>query len=302
MRIEQVSALPREGQAALVVAKVDRLDEALVAQVFEGVVVDVEVVFGHDPKGADGGQRAAVLAVQLVDTVAIDDQLALLAARQVEVVHQAVARIVVVPVALVVHARPFVAAIPLAVFARITPSSVGHRALLAWVLLFGLSVKTPWQLLRGAGSGKRRSAGAFRRGVQGVVVWEPRLGAIEAIERWVRSAVLDTPRDQQPTGAASLLIRSCSGDGKGGGGPALEPLASFRAKQATGLAADCPHSVPVRRRVPPGPQVGSRFLPSGGVVPGLRNTVAPTAGRGAAEVEIVNSPKTSENSRTWKGH
>ena len=93
----------------------------------ERLVVDVEVLFGHDPEGADGGQRAAVLAVQLVDAIAINDQLALLAARQVEVVHQAVARIVVVPVTLVVHARPPVVAIPLAVFARITPSSVRHR-------------------------------------------------------------------------------------------------------------------------------------------------------------------------------
>ena len=79
--------------AALVVAQVHRLDEALVAQVFERVVVDVEVVLGHDPEGADGGQRAAVLAVQLVDVVTDHDQLALLAARQVEVAHQALARI-----------------------------------------------------------------------------------------------------------------------------------------------------------------------------------------------------------------
>ena len=56
MRVEQVSTLAREGQSALVVAKVHRLDKALVAQVCEGVVVDVEVVFGHDPKGANGGQ------------------------------------------------------------------------------------------------------------------------------------------------------------------------------------------------------------------------------------------------------
>ena len=47
--------------------------------------------------------------------------------------HQAVARIVVVPVAVVVHARALVAALPLAVVARITPSSVRHRPLLAWV-------------------------------------------------------------------------------------------------------------------------------------------------------------------------
>ncbi|MFP5380589.1 MAG: hypothetical protein ACLGHP_12750, partial [Vicinamibacteria bacterium] len=38
-------------------------DEALVAQVVERLVVDVEVVLGHDAEGADGGQRAAVLAV-----------------------------------------------------------------------------------------------------------------------------------------------------------------------------------------------------------------------------------------------
>ena len=143
MRVEQVPALAREGQSALVVAKVHRFDKALVAQVCEGVVVDVEVVLGHDPKGANGGQRAAVLAVQFVDSVAVYNQLALLAARQVEIVHQAVARIVVVPVAVVVHARALVAALPLAVVARITPSSVRHRPLLAWVLLFGLSVKTP---------------------------------------------------------------------------------------------------------------------------------------------------------------
>ena len=116
VRIEQVSPFRRERQAALVVAQVHRLDEALVAQVFEGVVVDVEVVFGHDAKGADGGQRAAVFAVQLVDAVTVNDQLALVAARQVEVAHQAVARIVV-PVAFVVHARA--AVLPLVTVARI---------------------------------------------------------------------------------------------------------------------------------------------------------------------------------------
>jgi hypothetical protein len=87
----------------------------------ERVVADVELVLGNDTKGADRGQCSAVLAVQFVDTVTINDQLAFLPARQVEVAHQAVARIVVVPLALVVHARPFVAAIQLAVFAQITP-------------------------------------------------------------------------------------------------------------------------------------------------------------------------------------
>ena len=57
------------------------------------------------------------------DAIAINDQLALVAARQVEVVRQAIARIVVVPVAFVVHARPSVVAVPLAVLAWGTPSA-----------------------------------------------------------------------------------------------------------------------------------------------------------------------------------
>ena len=122
MGIEQVTALLREDHTALVVAKVDGLDKPLAAKMVEGVVVDVEVLFGHDTEGADGGQCTAVLAVQLVDTVTFKDQLALLAARQVEVAHQPVARVVVVPVALVVHART-----PVVAFARIVPSRVVHR-------------------------------------------------------------------------------------------------------------------------------------------------------------------------------
>jgi hypothetical protein len=54
--------------------------------VANGVVVGVEVLCGHDSERADGSQRTAVLAVQLVQTVAIDNELAFLAARQIEVV------------------------------------------------------------------------------------------------------------------------------------------------------------------------------------------------------------------------
>ena len=81
MRIQQLTAFPRERQPALVVANLHCLDEALFVQVFAGVVVDVEVTLGHDPKGADSGQRPAVFAVQLVDAVTDHDQLAFLAAR-----------------------------------------------------------------------------------------------------------------------------------------------------------------------------------------------------------------------------
>jgi hypothetical protein len=127
VRVEQVAALLGEDQAAFVDAKVDGLDKVLVAEVAEGIVVGVEVLFGHDTESADRGQRTAGLAIQLVHTVAVNDQLALLAARQVEVVHQSVAGIVIVPVTLVVHARALVAAMPFSVLARITPSSVRHR-------------------------------------------------------------------------------------------------------------------------------------------------------------------------------
>jgi hypothetical protein len=54
---------------------------------------------------ADGGQRTAVVAVEFVDSVAVDDQFALVVARQVEVAHQDVARIVFIPVARLVNAR-----------------------------------------------------------------------------------------------------------------------------------------------------------------------------------------------------
>jgi hypothetical protein len=81
VRVEQVSAVLSQDQTALVMTEVNGLDEALLAEMIECVVVDVEIVFGHDPEGADGRQGAAVLAVQLADAVPINDQLAILAAR-----------------------------------------------------------------------------------------------------------------------------------------------------------------------------------------------------------------------------
>ena len=74
---------------------------------------------GHDAEGANGGQRAAVLALQFVDTVAQSDQLALFAARQVEVAHQALARVIV--------AVPFVVHTCTAVLAPVTVSRVISR-------------------------------------------------------------------------------------------------------------------------------------------------------------------------------
>jgi hypothetical protein len=88
VRVEQIASLLCERQVAFVPAKVDGLDEALVSEMTNGIVVGVEVLFGYDSERADDGQRAAVVAVQLVHTVAVDDELTFLAARQVEVVSQ----------------------------------------------------------------------------------------------------------------------------------------------------------------------------------------------------------------------
>ena len=81
--------------------------------------------------------------------------------------HQTVARVVVLPLALVVDAWSFVVAIPLTVFARIThrASDVAPSLLGA---LRGLSVKTPWQLLRGV---VQESAEAPGRVAAAVSAW-----------------------------------------------------------------------------------------------------------------------------------
>jgi hypothetical protein len=107
------------------------IDSPLRLEALKGVVRKIEIVFRHDAKRSDGSQRKAVLAVKLVDSIPVHDQFALVATRQVEVVHQAVARVVGVPVALVVHART-----PIIAFAQIIPSWVVHepsRVLLAVV-------------------------------------------------------------------------------------------------------------------------------------------------------------------------
>jgi hypothetical protein len=99
----------------------------------------------HDPERADGGQRPAVLAVQLVDVITNHDQLALVPARQVEIPHQALAR-VVVAVPFVVHT--FAAVLPLVTVARVI-SRIEHGCppdmALRWVV-----VKAPGRLPRGA--------------------------------------------------------------------------------------------------------------------------------------------------------
>ena len=114
MGVEQVAPFARQRQAAVAVAKVNHIDESLIAQMFDGVVVGIEVMLGHDAKSTDGGQGAAIVAVQLVDAVAVDDQFALVAAWQVEVAHQAIARISTVSIAVLMHSRTAFAAFTVA--------------------------------------------------------------------------------------------------------------------------------------------------------------------------------------------
>jgi hypothetical protein len=169
VRIQQMAPLLGEGQGAFVATKVNGGDKALVAEMAKGLVVRVEVLFGHHSERADGGQRAAVLVVQLVHAVAIDNELAFFATGQIEVVSQRFAWVVIVSVPLAVNAGTAVAAIPVVVLARIVPSSVRHRPSLAhssrgWVVREdALAVPA-----RGC-SGMRRGAGACRRGDQRVV-------------------------------------------------------------------------------------------------------------------------------------
>lgn len=52
----------------------------MIVQVVERVARKIHVVFGHHPKGADGGKGAAVFG-ELVRSLAIDNQLSLVNCR-----------------------------------------------------------------------------------------------------------------------------------------------------------------------------------------------------------------------------
>ena len=156
--IEQVSPLARQRQATLAVAEIHSFDEALAPQMFHGVVVSIEVALGHDTKGADSGQGAAVLAVQVEHAVAVHDQLALVAPRQIEVAHQAIAQVTVVSVPVFVHSRTAVAAFTAArVISRIEHGCPPDMALRSVVREGARAVAA-----RGD-SGRRRAPGALCR-------------------------------------------------------------------------------------------------------------------------------------------
>jgi hypothetical protein len=72
--MEQVASPARKRQPALAVAKVNGLNEPLIVQVVEGIARNIQVVFRHDPKRADGGKCPAVFAVWLVDPITVHGQ------------------------------------------------------------------------------------------------------------------------------------------------------------------------------------------------------------------------------------
>ena len=123
--LEQVPALVREDDGLVVFAQRNGPNQTFVTQVVQRVVVRVpvtsEITLGDDSERTDGRQGTAVLAIQFVDSVAVNHQLARVAARQVQIVHQAVARIVFGPVTLVIHTCT-----PIIAFAPVLPSWIVH--------------------------------------------------------------------------------------------------------------------------------------------------------------------------------
>ena len=64
-----------------------------IASIARLIVPALQVAFGHDPKRADGSDRAAVVAVQLVPLFAIEHHLAIESAWQLDAVEEYVTRI-----------------------------------------------------------------------------------------------------------------------------------------------------------------------------------------------------------------
>jgi hypothetical protein len=165
VRVEQIASLFGERQAQFAPAKIDGLDKALVAEVPQRIVLGVEVLFRHDSERADDGQRVAVLAIQFVHTVAIENELAFLAAWQIEVVNERVARVVIVSVQLAVDAGAAIARDPGR--RTLADRSIGRQAsaLLLRTARAGWVIREDALAVSARGcSGKRRGAGACRRG------------------------------------------------------------------------------------------------------------------------------------------
>jgi hypothetical protein len=83
-----------------VTVKRDRAEQALVDEVIEVVVPPIEIVsarveiaLGNDAKRAHRREHPAVVAVQFINVIAVNDQLSFDSARQVKIVEKRIARI-----------------------------------------------------------------------------------------------------------------------------------------------------------------------------------------------------------------
>ena len=97
--------------------------------------------------------------------------------------HQAVTRIVVVPVTLVVHARP-----PVVAFAQVIPSGVVHKPSGVPLAVVGMCVKAPGQNIARGDSGVAVEGRIEDRSTQGVVVTGIQAQALMSAERWIQPA------------------------------------------------------------------------------------------------------------------
>jgi hypothetical protein len=96
-----VMAALRQRHGTLAAVKGHELRQALVTQMTKVRLAGVarlfarvaEIALGDNPKRADGSQRSAVIAVQFVPMITVDDELAFESARQVETLEEDIAGI-----------------------------------------------------------------------------------------------------------------------------------------------------------------------------------------------------------------
>lgn len=99
IRLEQVSTSVGQDNRSVVGAECRRAQQTLLFEVALGsagvLAAIVQIALGHDAKGTDGGEHAAVSAVNLVHAIAFSDWLALTPPGQGQVPREHIARIAI---------------------------------------------------------------------------------------------------------------------------------------------------------------------------------------------------------------
>jgi len=131
MGLQQVMAAFRQGDGAL--APVDRHEphQALVPEVAEIAVPRVgclvaqvaEIALGHHAKGPNGRERPALVTVEFVPVIAVDDDLAFESPWQIKIAHEDIARIGVPFTGLAISFPDILVAVTRVILARIGPTS-----------------------------------------------------------------------------------------------------------------------------------------------------------------------------------